>query len=149
LREFYNEVKSGAPIDLKSQDEWRKHPLYIYNNEILDADAFGNILYGVLGAYLDIPKWMLKEGADFAQKFAMRNPFVQDDPRDVRQWEQGIRLYYDKWINKADDDHNVGQLMEEIESYYDEWVKESDDKPELGELIQDIISYYKNWYNGE
>ena len=93
---FYNEVKKEAPIDLKNQDEWEKHPLYIYDGEILDVDALGNILYGVLGAYLDIDIYTLFLGASAAQTWDNKK-FMLDDPRDIKQWKQGIKLYYDKY----------------------------------------------------
>jgi|GEM_PF-1293424 hypothetical protein len=95
-KNFFNEVKRGAPIDLKSQSEWQKHPLYIYDGEIVDLDALGNILYGVLGAYLDISIEGLYYGASAAQTWDNKE-LTFDDPRDVRQWLQGINLYFDKW----------------------------------------------------
>lgn len=94
---FHNEVKTGAPIDLKNQPEWSSHPLYIYNNEIVDVDALGNILYGVLGAYLNIDKTTLFIGASVAQTIDNWEFEIKlDDPRDVKWWKYGYNLYFNE-----------------------------------------------------
>ena len=100
LNEFRKEVQKGAPLDLKNQPEWY-HPLYIYEGEIVDVDALGNILYGVLGAYLDIDERMLLFGASVAQ--STDNKELQlDDRRDVMRWKQGYNMYFNKWYEGDD-----------------------------------------------
>ena len=96
---FKDEVKNGSPIDIKNRPEWYK-PLYIYNNEIIDLDALGNILFGVLGAYLNLSYAELYVGASAAQ--TMDNGHLSlDDPSDVARWMQGIDLYTE-WLKGED-----------------------------------------------
>ncbi|MBU3220889.1 peptidoglycan-binding domain-containing protein [Clostridium algidicarnis] len=42
---FYNLVKTKGPVDLKNLPEWR-HYQFIFENEVIDNDVPGNILYG-------------------------------------------------------------------------------------------------------
>lgn len=97
---FYNEVKKDAPVDLKNQSEWY-HPLYIYDNEIVDVDVLGNIIYGALGAYLNFSVEGLYFGASVAQTLDNLNwrdlKIQSDDPRDVMWWLKGYYMYFDKW----------------------------------------------------
>ena len=87
---------------MKNNPEWY-HPLYIYDGEIVDSDAFGNIIYGALGAFLDITVDDLHYWAGQAQKKDNDNTKeAVDDPRDIKRWVQGIKLYYDNWY-KGDD----------------------------------------------
>ena len=90
-------VKANSPVDVKNNPDWY-HPLYIYDGEVVDLDAFGNIIYGALGAFLDITVEDLYKGASYAQAWDNGEFFnVTDDPRDVKRWVQGIKLYYDNW----------------------------------------------------
>lgn len=61
----------------------------------------GNILYGVLGAYLEINEKMLYLGASIAQTVdnwdSLSPKIILDDPRDVRRWIEGMFLYYEQW----------------------------------------------------
>jgi len=100
LKKFMAEVKENSPVDIKNNPEWY-HPLYIYDGEIMDLDALGNILYGVLGEYLRIDEMTLYIGAGIAQTRDnwdwSERKFRLDDPRDVKRWQQGIKLYLEKW----------------------------------------------------
>lgn len=66
LLEFRNTVGLGMEMDLKNQPEWQ-HSAFIYDGEIIDQDAAGNINYGFFGTYCNIPESVLMVGAGYAQ----------------------------------------------------------------------------------
>lgn len=84
-------------MDLKNQPEWQ-HSAFIYDGEIIDQDAAGNINYGFFGTHCNIPESVLMVGAGYAQWRAgnTENEFwftFFDDPRDTYRTFQGIDIY--------------------------------------------------------
>jgi len=97
LLEFRNTVGLGMEMDLKNQPEWQ-HSAFIYDGEIIDQDAAGNINYGFFGTHCNIPESVLMMGAGYAQWRAgnTENEFwftFFDDPRDTYRTFQGIDIY--------------------------------------------------------
>jgi hypothetical protein len=98
LAEFYDLVRNGGPFDLKNQEEWQKAG-FVYEGEIVDGDALGNISYGYLGKVLGIPDEVLLVAAGVAQVAAGTSDLnfllgFGDDPRDQMRIMQGINQYY-------------------------------------------------------
>lgn len=98
LYHFYNIVRNGAELDLKNQEEWQKSG-YIFDGEVVDQDALGNIAYGYFGAAMGIPETVLLVGAGAAQVLAGTSLpeyalSYGDDPRDQYRIMQGITLYH-------------------------------------------------------
>ena len=94
---FYTLVRNGAIYDLKNQPDWQ-HEHFIYNGEIIDKDAPGNINYGYLGKVFGFPDIILYAGAGYAQ-LKSGNSDIKfifswfDDPRDQDRIKQGINIY--------------------------------------------------------
>ncbi|MCD3195720.1 bacteriocin [Clostridium botulinum C] len=101
LGHFYNLVKNGSAIDLKNQG-WNSKK-YIYNGEVIDNDAPGNIAYGYLGKAFGFSDELLLRAAGYAQQKAgtskpewgkpWGSPPYGDDPRDQARIKQGIKVY--------------------------------------------------------
>ena len=67
LYPFYRLVRGKAVLDLKNRAQYKTNSTYIFEGEIVDADALGNIVYGYIGEYLGIPRWVLLSGGGFDQ----------------------------------------------------------------------------------
>jgi hypothetical protein len=83
---------------LKNQEPFKSKLLFLYNGEVVDKDALGNILYGYLGKCYRIPDNILYLGAGYAQIKAKTQKFSWvtnyfDDPRDTARIKQGIQAY--------------------------------------------------------
>ena len=70
----------------------------IYDGEIVDQDAMGNINYGFFGRNCNIPEVVLIAGAGYAQISAGTSDLdfwitFGDDPRDCYRVIQGIDIY--------------------------------------------------------
>ncbi len=104
LMEFKENVQNGGPWDLKQLDEWNNSSLYIFDGEIVDRDAPGNIMYGYMGHTYGIPDSVLYYAASTAQILAgtskvawiatFPNCTMGDDPRDQYNIKRGI----DYWL---------------------------------------------------
>lgn len=97
LLEFMKLVRNSGEMDLKNQPEWQ-HSAYIYDGELVDQDALGNINYGFFGRFCNIPEIVLLAGGGFAQVMAGTYDLEYwvtffDDPRDAYRVMQGIELY--------------------------------------------------------
>ena len=95
---FYSIVQNNGELDLKNLSLFQTNATYIFDEEIVDQDALGNITYGYLGRYFDIPPMVLLYGAGFAQYQAGTSDLkfffsYGDDPRDQYRIMQGILLY--------------------------------------------------------
>lgn len=98
LWEFKQAVQNKSPGDLKNHDPYKNYSAFILDGEIVDRDALGNILYGFLGKYFEIPDNILYAAAGLAQRAAgTSNPdwrdSYYDDPRDQVRIKQGIEYY--------------------------------------------------------
>jgi len=104
--DYFNAANTDNEMDLKNNPDWY-HQLYIYDGEILDVDAFGNIILGFVGAYLGFDNAFLHFCANSLQRFddikdAFKNLDIEgiiyndtvDDPRDTYRINQGYDLYY-------------------------------------------------------
>jgi hypothetical protein len=102
---YFIEAYTENAMDLKNNPDWY-HPLYIYNGEILDVDAFGNIILGFVGAYIGFREIDLHFAADVVQKLeSAKAKFPNilkiieslyktiDDERDYSRIAQGYALY--------------------------------------------------------
>lgn len=97
LLDFMDLVRNGSIMDLKNQPEWQ-HSACIYDGEIVDRDALGNINYGFFGRHCNIPESVLMAGAGFAQVSAGTSDWefwfaLFDDPRDSYRLMQGVEIY--------------------------------------------------------
>ena len=97
LFEFKALVDDFSKMDLKRQAGWQ-HSALIYNGEIIDQDAPGNINYGYFGTFCNIPKAVLLLGAGYAQIRDGTSDWDYwfaffDDPRDTFRVLQGIDIY--------------------------------------------------------
>lgn len=97
LLEFKSLVDDFSVMDLKRQPEWQ-HSALIYDGEIIDRDAPGNINYGYFGTFCNIPKAILLLGAGYAQIRDGNSAWDYwlaffDDPRDTFRVLQGIDIY--------------------------------------------------------
>lgn len=99
LKVFYDLVKNNAKLDLKNQPDWQDKQ-FIYNDEIIDNDVPGNIMYGYMGKVFGFADILLYAAAGYAQKKAGTskdewNNFKNfgDDPRDTERIKQGIEIY--------------------------------------------------------
>ena len=95
---FYSVVQNNGELDLKNLSAYQTNATYIFDGEIVDRDALGNITYGYFGRYLGIPTPVLLFSAGYAQYQAgtsHRDYFWTsgDDPRDQYRILQGILLY--------------------------------------------------------
>lgn len=104
LDQFYENVKNKGAWDLKQLPEWGNSSLYVFNGEIVDRDAPGNIMYGYMGHAYGIPDAVLCLGAAYAQLQAettriewLAFPYPPgtwgDDPMDQLNIERGIAFY--------------------------------------------------------
>lgn len=91
---------------MKQQDEWSQSSLYIFNGEIVDKDAPGNIMYGYMGKAYGIPDMVLYGAAGYAQvsagtsSFSFADSFF-DDPMDQENIRRGIELYEQAHIREG------------------------------------------------
>lgn len=97
LLPFRRLVGNASIMDLKNQPEWQ-HSACIYDGEIVDQDAMGNINYGFFGRHCNIPEVVLIAGAGYAQISAGTSDLdfwitFGDDPRDCYRVIQGIDIY--------------------------------------------------------
>ncbi len=109
---FYNQVKTGGPMDIKEEENWNKafsvdHPggsYFIYNGDVVDPGTLGNITYGYIGASLGYPDVLLYYGGGYAnmknlgEKYIATVPFMPnygDAPEDIESIKKGIDLYHD------------------------------------------------------
>jgi RHS repeat-associated protein len=95
---FYENVKDGGTLDIKTQEEWKfeKGKKYIYNGMELRFDDPGNINFGYVGFTL-FPKVLLCAGAGVNQIFKFAFQFgdvfsFYDDPRDNYMIRYGYDL---------------------------------------------------------
>jgi len=100
LLDFKNLVQNASVMDLKNQEEWQ-HSACIYDGEIVDQDAPGNINYGFFGTHCNIPETVLMIGGGYAQFMAGTSEpgfwvTFADDPRDCYRVIQGIDIY-EQW----------------------------------------------------
>lgn len=100
LLNFRRLVGNSSIMDLKNQPEWQ-HSACIYDGEIVDQDAMGNINYGFFGRHCNIPEAVLMVGAGYAQISAGTSDWdfwitFGDDPRDSYRVIQGIDIY-EQW----------------------------------------------------
>ena len=98
LMNFKQKVQNKGDWDLKQLDEWQQSSLYMFNGEIVDKDAPGNIMYGYMGKAYGIPDIVLYAAAGYAQisagtsKLSFWNSFF-DDPMDQDNIRRGIEIY--------------------------------------------------------
>ena len=95
---FKNVVNNNGELDLKNLSAYQTNATYVFDGEIVDRDALGNITYGYFGRYLRIPILFLLYGAGYAQYKAGTSNWdfffsYGDDPRDQYRIMQGILLY--------------------------------------------------------
>lgn len=100
LKDFYNRVRAGQEWDLKKQDEWQTNTsMLIYDNQLIDFDAAGNINYGYMGSVYMISPTILSWGAGYAQVRAGNTKLewlvygVGDDPIDQMNIRRGVDWY--------------------------------------------------------
>ncbi len=99
LLEFYHAVRNKGSLDLKQKAEWQQSSLYVFNGELVDRDAPGNILYGYVGKVYGFPDMVLSGAAGVAQIRAGTSalPWVitsfGDDPMDQTNINRGIDFY--------------------------------------------------------
>ena len=91
----------GAKYDLKEQDDYKKHSLFVYNEEIMSRDDFGNLLYGYLGTACGMSEKTLLSGGGAFQILSRKSKpewgkSGGDDPRDSTRISEGVRLFYEK-----------------------------------------------------
>lgn len=105
IEEFYNLVRNKGELDLKNLPDWQ-NDYYVYENEIVENDVPGNIMFGYFGKVYGIPDTILIAGAGYAQIRAgtyelqwINFENFGDDPRDTARIRQGIGLY-NKWHGK-------------------------------------------------
>ena len=112
LIRFYNEVKTGGPMDIKERKRWNEafntdnmpfpNGFFVYNNQVMDAGTLGNITYGYIGTSLGYPPEILYYGGGFANVKNMGTeyfaiwpllPNYGDAPEDIKAIRDGIDLY--------------------------------------------------------
>ena len=112
LIKFYNEVKTGGPMDIKGRKRWTEafntdnmpfpNGFFVYNNQVMDAGTLRNITYGYIGTSLGYPPEILYYGGGFAnvknmgaEYFAIWPllPNYGDAPEDIKAIKDGIDLY--------------------------------------------------------
>ena len=64
---FYSVVQNNGELDLKNLSAYKTNATYIFDGEIVDRDALGNITYGYFGRHLGIPTIVLLFGGGYAQ----------------------------------------------------------------------------------
>mgnify|MGYP002511952346 CR=1 FL=1 len=107
---FYNEVKTGGPMDIKDSRNWEtafdtERPTYfIYHGEIMDPGTLGNITYGYVGASM-YPDFMLYYGGGVANMMNSGNKYIPsvfflpnygDAPEDIEAVGKGIEMWKKK-----------------------------------------------------
>ena len=95
---FKNIVQNNGELDLKNRSAYQTNATYVFDGEIVDRDALGNITYGYFGRYLGIPITMLLAGAGYVQGQAGTAEWTYfntygDDLSDQYRILQGILLY--------------------------------------------------------
>ncbi len=65
---FKDIVSNGGELDLKNREPYKNNSGFIFDGEIVDQDALGNITYGYFGKYLGIPDSFLFAGAGYGQR---------------------------------------------------------------------------------
>ena len=95
---FKNVVNNNGELDLKNLSAYQTNATYVFDGEIVDRDALGNITYGYFGRYLGMPIQLLLSSAGYAQYQAGTSNWdfffsYGDDPRDQYRIMQGILLY--------------------------------------------------------
>lgn len=100
---FYFLVKNSAELDLKNRARYKTNSTYIFEDEIVDADALGNFVYGYLGKVFGFSDNILFQGGGFAQTAAgtSDNEFKDynyDDPKDQYRIYQGMKTYHENYI---------------------------------------------------
>ena len=100
---FYFLVKNSAELDLKNRARYKTNSTYIFEDEIVDADALGNFVYGYLGKVFGFSDNILFQGGGFAQTAAgtSYNEFKDynyDDPKDQYRIYQGMKTYHENYI---------------------------------------------------
>mgnify|MGYP001696453261 CR=1 FL=1 len=116
---FKKEVETRGPMDFKESNIWKEAfgpnvpqvPLFIYNGEVMDSATLGNVAYGYLGTYLEIPEKVLYIGGGFVN---VRNinpwyllawnylPNYGEAPEDIEAINKGINLYKSMNSNMSD-----------------------------------------------
>lgn len=95
---FKNVVNNNGELDLKNLSAYQTNATYVFDGEIVDRDALGNITYGYFGRYLGMPIQLLLSSAGYAQYQAGTSNWdfffsYGNDPRDQYRIMQGILLY--------------------------------------------------------
>jgi hypothetical protein len=99
--DFFFKVKTDGPWDIKKYPEWQTASLYIFNGEIVDKDAPGNILYGYMGTEYNFLPITLETGGNVAQWMAgtVNRAWIPqtlgDDPKDRDNIYRGIALWHE------------------------------------------------------
>lgn len=102
MLDFKSAVQAKGDLDLKLKPEWQNSSLYIYNGEIVDRDAPGNICYGYIGKAYGIDDLTLLAAAGYAQIQAGTTMdkyedtlllYFGDDPIDQDNIKRGLDLY--------------------------------------------------------
>ncbi|MEG2823061.1 MAG: polymorphic toxin type 44 domain-containing protein [Lachnospiraceae bacterium] len=99
LPEFKENVQNRGPWDLKQNPAWSSSSAYIFNRELVDKDAPGNIMYGYMGKAYGIPDSILYLAASYAQLAAGTSNLqfliatLGDDPLDQLNIKRGIQCY--------------------------------------------------------
>ena len=107
LGDFYQFVRNGSEMDVKNQSDWQ-HSAFIYDGELVDKDALGNINYGYFGKHCNIPEIVMIGAAGAAQILDNmdddslidylddhRTDIIAffDEPRDAYRILQGEEIY--------------------------------------------------------
>lgn len=104
MEDFINQVKGGAPWDLKADYHgYSKLDLgsekAIYNGQEYNFDDFGNITFGIAAAAYGFPIDFSKAGAGFYQIYSGTSEWSYissyfDAPRDQEMIEEGYSIFY-------------------------------------------------------
>jgi len=116
LLDFILNVKTGGPMDIKNQDDWKFQDAYTYyfNGIQMRNDDPGNILFGYAGAAL-YGATFLEWGAGKYQMYSDQKKYGEpqfqngfhDDPRDTAMIQYGYDLYMED--HKEDSSiHSIG-----------------------------------------
>ncbi|MDP3445873.1 MAG: polymorphic toxin type 44 domain-containing protein, partial [Ignavibacteria bacterium] len=108
MMNFINQVKGGAPWDLKAEGngysyaELGNNYKAIYNGKEYNFDDFGNITFGVAAVAYGFPIDFSKAGAGFYQILSGTSEWSYissyfDAPRDQEMIERGIQYFLQQW----------------------------------------------------